>query len=780
MDIIRVARLSSVFDTFQRTFPLDTIVTEIRRGIGTVSNLHESASVRTLAEHTAYARELLTRGQREGYELVKGSLPQFFPAVDANGRGADSIKSFSGLVCIEWDLPKTDTASAFASFAENSHIVLAWRSLSRKPKVLVRVKDVSSDGFRLSAKTFAHAWLSAALCFEDIGDADPAASRPLQSQNICYDPDLIFRPDADALSWSVDAEALEDAMGSDFVGSVARGVFDDLGDLYQERILKMSFDDRGVGSEYLPCPFHEHEHDGWDSRQNKTRVIRHADEDITLRCYKCGSAKRFSGDGYRESDVIIAGQLGDVINDAFQKLAKTNSPLSLFQMAGGLWGRLLTGEDTLTEVRGDAFRALLSENLRFFKFKKDALVAASVSRDIAVGVESHRDRRVKFPVVEQVLNHPVLTPDGTLNHKRGYLPSLKSLLVRDYHLQLCDSVDAAREKLMHPFRHFIFATDKDRANAFAYLFSLLLRNFFGRVPIFAFLAAKYGTGKGLLVSSLYQIVAGAPLPTATYKRRDEDMERQIVSVLMRGSAGALVDNIPDGWTVESPILEALATAELFSGKVLYRTQFVDFRTRAVWALTGNNLQFSGGTSRRVQTVTLQSDVQDPYLRKLPELDIGRHREELLSAALTIAVKWHEKGLPEADIHLGSFQRWARVIGGVLTFSGITGFDPVNIACSDDDLALQDFMFSVYDYFQQKSFSAADVVEAGIDLEGVVDASEDKPAIRLGYLFKKVDGQIWTDNSGVSLRLSRVAESKRPAKYVFHAPSLSPFDDEIPF
>ena len=156
---------------------------------GTLSNLHAAAKARTLTAVTAYARELRDTRGHAAYDEIKKTMPQFLPAVVSNSRSTVDIEAFSGLICLEYDDDEIDTAYAFVLACQNPHVAMAWRSLSGKPKILVRVAMASRDaGFQLSPSTFPHAWVTASHLFEELGEADWSAARPLQLQNMCHDP----------------------------------------------------------------------------------------------------------------------------------------------------------------------------------------------------------------------------------------------------------------------------------------------------------------------------------------------------------------------------------------------------------------------------------------------------------------------------------------------------------------------------------------------------------------------------------------------------------------
>ena len=157
--MLYVSRYESVFNTFPKSYPISTIALEMRKGTATLPN--HNAPIRKLKEVTFHAREILKKHGKSPYDLIKQDMPQFAPAISPDG--------MSGLCCLEYDDEGIDTAHAFAVASQNPHVLMIWRSLSEKPKILVRVAIEN-----LTQSTFPHAWLTAAQMFEELGEADTA------------------------------------------------------------------------------------------------------------------------------------------------------------------------------------------------------------------------------------------------------------------------------------------------------------------------------------------------------------------------------------------------------------------------------------------------------------------------------------------------------------------------------------------------------------------------------------------------------------------------------
>lgn len=368
---MKVSRLDNLFDTIPLTFPLKTIALEMTKGNATLTNLHENAPARTLAEHTSYARELFRTRGTDAYNRIKADMPQFLPAVVSHSRSTEDIDRFSGLVCLEYDDDEVDTAYAFVLATQNPHVVMAWRSLSGKPKILVRVAPESDDGEALSLSTFAHAWLTAAQMFEEVGEADNSAARPFQPQNICFDPDLFLNLEAAQMPWSVDEEALQEIVPQ-LLGDLTFARYSELGQEYIDAFERMHFNEKGIGKERVPCPFGgNHQHDGWGLRSNATRVIKHGENDYSLQCFKCPESKRYN-------------------TTAKAPIWTVRKPVKLkdIQPFSGVLETLDTARDFLRDVfvKGAQFFAIRTDT---GTGKTESGISYAMTKDVVIPTQSH-------------------------------------------------------------------------------------------------------------------------------------------------------------------------------------------------------------------------------------------------------------------------------------------------------------------------------------------------------------------------------------------------------
>ena len=134
----------------------------------------------------------------------------------------------------------------------------------------------------------------------------------------------------------------------------------------------------------------------------------------------------------------------------------------------------------------------------------------------------------------------------------------------------------------------------------------------------------------------------------------------------------------------------------------------------------------------------------------------------------------------------SFEKWARVIGGVLEFAGIEGFDPTHTQLSDTDMEQRQFVAVLLGRYGENPFTSRLLVEEMQDaLDGLVDLEAKNPSQRVGYLLKRLAGNVFTED-GESFRLMK-QRGRRPIEYRFEplealetASESTVFEDEVPF
>lgn len=290
---------------------------------------------------------------------------------------------------------------------------------------------------------------------------------------------------------------------------------------------------------------------------------------------------------------------------------------------------------------------------------------------------------VELPQLNALVSSPYCMPDGSIVIENGY--NEKSGFFMDGGIDGMENVpehptdeqvQAARELLTHDlFVDFPFVTDADRAHAVAVALTCLARPMFdGPTPLFVFNAPSEGTGKGLLPEVIGLLVTGRTPHLTTAPIREEEWRKEIPALLESAGSMVLIDNVDK--RLDSPSLASVLTSANPSFRVMRTTTHQTLPNRLVWTVAGNNVDFSREIGRRVVFIQMDARMEDPSSRtgfkhEQPKWTVD-NRDRLLHACFVLIRNWISKGKPLSDVVFGSYDSWAKKMGGILDAAGIPG------------------------------------------------------------------------------------------------------------
>lgn len=306
------------------------------------------------------------------------------------------------------------------------------------------------------------------------------------------------------------------------------------------------------------------------------------------------------------------------------------------------------------------------------------------------------------PRVGSVVDVPVVAEDSSIVVRAGIHPSglfyrpapgLGDVFVEE--VASADEVEWARDLLLEDLLgDFEFADQASRANALALTLLPFVRHLIGDdpTPLHAVLAPQQGSGKTYLVQACLIPGCGV-VGLATEPRNEEELRKLITSSLLRSRPALVFDNV--GGQVVFGTLASALTSRVWQDRILGQSKEVDLPIRCVWATTGNNWQGSADLVDRVCPIELVPRDGVPARHRPanhfrhPDLHgwASGQRPALVSACLTLVRHWLEgaaRMMPDgtferhehrqaSDETLGSFGRWADVVGGVLAAADVPGF-----------------------------------------------------------------------------------------------------------
>jgi len=428
----------------------------------------------------------------------------------------------------------------------------------------------------------------------------------------------------------------------------------------------------------------------WDERRgDRTYGQRTLDAAIT----SCVEVYTPRGDTERPQLDAGENRLEIISAQAWAAIAAMNQPPYLFQHAGGAVRlELETGEPLLVELNADRLRyeAARAADWMLARHVGENIIKAAAKPPMGVvhDMLAYPAQALPLPGLDRIVRAPVFAPDGTLQASPGYHAAGRVYLALTPGLEVQpvpeaptpEELAAAVAMIDDLLADFPLVGDADRAHAYALLLLPFVRDLIaGPTPLHLIEAPQAGTGKGLLATALLAPSMGASFGTLSAAGDEEEWRKRITTVLQRGASAVLIDNVQT--TLASGELSRALTTLWWDDRRLGANEMFSLRVRCAWVATGNNPMLSTEIARRTIRIRLDAKIDQPWRRapasfRHPALlsYVQERRGEIIGAALTIAQAWLAAGRPDAVTPpLGSYEDWARVLGGILAHAGIRGF-----------------------------------------------------------------------------------------------------------
>ena len=294
------------------------------------------------------------------------------------------------------------------------------------------------------------------------------------------------------------------------------------------------------------------------------------------------------------------------------------------------------------------------------------------------------------PILSQIVGTPVYAADGTLHATPGYDAATRAWYAPAPGFSVPPvprtptrgEVRTAATAVAEVFADFPFVGPADRAHVVGALLSLFARNLIaGPCPFVLFTKPAPGTGATLCAKAIVLLATGHAPAVMTQAATEEEWGKKLFALLLQGPAVMFLDNLRG--VIESAELSAVLTSDTYGGRVLGRSEILRVPVRTVWLGTANNATFSTELVRRTVRAKFDAGVERPWLREQEGRIIFRHpdlpgwitaeRPRLVQACLTLVAAWLAAGRPAGATTMGSYEDWARVVGGILAVAGFPGF-----------------------------------------------------------------------------------------------------------
>jgi putative DNA primase/helicase len=404
-------------------------------------------------------------------------------------------------------------------------------------------------------------------------------------------------------------------------------------------------------------------------------------------------------------------------------------------------------------LNNDRMRYRLNETVNWKrKTQKGATTLDGAPREVVSMVLATPD--APLPLVTRVVEAPILTPKGKVVEEPGYSADGKVFHDPDSRLEVppvpskpsrAELERAKRLILGELFGDFPFRTDADRAHAVCLLLQPFVRDLIdGETPLYDADAPTPGSGKGLLIKVCMVVLQDSTPPLTPLPEEEPEWQKLITTLLMESSSIVVFDNA--NRTISSGAFANVLTSPMWKNRILGTNRVATLPNRVTWVVTGNNVSMSSELLRRTVRIVIDTGREHPEDRpahdfKHPDLVrwAREHRGELIWAALVLARNWIAKGRPPGRETMGSFESWAKVMGGILRAAGIPGLltnrEEQRAAGSSERDQMIAFLDAWYAAHGAERKKASEVDPEAWKLLGI-DAWHERAAVAMGFRLRQ--------------------------------------------
>lgn len=334
--------------------------------------------------------------------------------------------------------------------------------------------------------------------------------------------------------------------------------------------------------------------------------------------------------------------------------------------------------------------------------------------DILLKKKSHTAQQVTGLVTHPIVlrNGEVLAEDGLHERSGLFLQGASCPGARAYtKVEAAAALERLRRDVLDGFE---FAGSLDADAAIAGLFTGVQRRLVDMAPGLAVLAGAQSSGKTTLARRLHVILTGQDMPVSAFPQGDEsEMQKRLLSMLLRSPSMVCFDNIGDGTTFRSGALAAAMTGPVISQRVLGMSRDADCLTNVLFVITGNNLSLGADEATRWVVARLAPKEARPEERVFSNPDVVAHamsiRQRVLRDVVGIVAGYLISG--EELQAQTRFVQWDRMVRQPLLWAGagdLAQCFKANTANSEDLLAHQGLMQILWEVFGETEFKARDV------------------------------------------------------------------------
>jgi len=154
---------------------------------------------------------------------------------------------------------------------------------------------------------------------------------------------------------------------------------------------------------------------------------------------------------------------------------------------------------------------------------------------------------------------------------------------------------------------------------------------------------------------------------------EDELRKQLNASLIAGDQLRILDNLPDGTDLRSPLLAQILSERLVKVRVLGESTEFLCPTSSLVIVTGVNVQTAADLSRRCIRIRLDPKVSDPearsFTRKALLSELAQARVSVLRDLFTITTSYLASGETTDIGELAGYEHWVRWVAQPLAWLG---------------------------------------------------------------------------------------------------------------
>ena len=283
----------------------------------------------------------------------------------------------------------------------------------------------------------------------------------------------------------------------------------------------------------------------------------------------------------------------------------------------------------------------------------------------------------RLPVLDGIVMSPVLDAQGELVGTPGYHPGARLWYAGAPMRRSRPTTQAAVDLLLGEWLgDFAFASEADRAAALGFLVQLVMRRMIGAAcPLHVVEAPVQGSGKDLLVQALATVGLGGVPVVQAWAASPEERQKRLMASMLGGAPLIWIGNVTG--RLADPTLAAVLTAHpVYEDRVLGGSTMGRVTVQGLsMVCTVNNATMDDDIATRAVRIRIDTGLEDPTVgRTFRHRDLiawtAAHRDELLSAVLSLIESARADGAEWSGTIHGRYPTWSRVVGAVVEAAGL--------------------------------------------------------------------------------------------------------------